>query len=275
MSTQAPLKPESVIDAAWGMSLFFSCDRHEREYGKRVKDNWEKLCEKQTQPNDIKYFQNIDACMSGTVYNLAMVRQEKSQTFKFLDSLQDKKLKNLDDLAKLSKDAESIFTRFIGLSIGAGISFLSLASSTLGTKEAAIVILGASGFYILFEIFLRLFRYLNSPRIMNDIQDRKQKFIDQYYQPKCREHLENLLKKISSISEEIYGQTSRIEPATINSLATGSATFQSGSHYLSGTIPTDPYYGGSVGYAYYGGALDPRQAGRYLRSNFDRKEKQH
>ena len=207
--------------------------------------------------------------MSGTIYNLATLRQEKAQTFQFFDSLQDKKLKNLDDLAKLSKDAESIFTRFIGISIGAGLSFLNFASAAIGAREIALVILGASGFYILFEIILRSFRYYNSPRIMKDTQDKKQSFIEKYFQPKSKEHLEALLTKISSISEEIYGAKFKIEPATITTLASNSATVQSGSHYMSGTIPTHPYYGGPVGSSYYGGGAIPAEyAGKVLRKNY-------
>jgi len=223
-----PLKPESIVDLAWGLSLFFSNDEQERKYGVDLKNKWDDLAKRHSEDKRATwYLDNVNAAMSGTVYNLAQLRQETSDQFKFLDTLKDRRVRDLDDLANLTQDAQSIATRIIGLSIG-GVSFLQLASDTLGVRGITYFILGAGISYFLLEIILRAYRNLNAPRILKEIQKQKESILENQFKPKSEKFLFELLNKISLISKDIYGAKFVIEPGMVKTLSSGSAALQSG-----------------------------------------------
>jgi hypothetical protein len=210
--------------------------------------------------------------MAATVNHLAQSRQETSQGFAFLDSLQQRRLDGLDDLARLSKDAESIATRLAALTIGGGLSFLGLATNVFGAREIAIVIIGAGFAYIGLEVGLRLYKNYKAPKIMEEIKKEKEKLLKEQLEPKSKEIIAEFLKKINQITENIYGTKYKIEAGVITGIAQDSATLQSGSYFTSGSIPTHPYYGGVVGAGYPGGAFDTRlYSEKILRTNFDKK----
>ena len=277
MPPNIPLKPDRVVDFTWGLSLLLSSDEQEKKFGEYVKNKWDALSEKYKKDDSAsRYFDSVNAAMSATIYNLAKIRTETNQGFAYLDSLQKRKTEDLDDLAKLSRDAESIAARIAGLTVGAGASFLSFAANVLGAREVAIMVIGAGVAYTLLEIFLRGYRAWKAPRIMANIRKEKERFKAEQFEAKAEKKVTEFLKKLSVISEDIYG--SKIEEDVITSLAASNATMQSGSYFTSGSFPTHPYYGGVVGPDYpagsgYPGAVSPHYSGRVLRTNYNNKSK--
>lgn len=267
-----PLNSERIIDFTLGLSLFFSDNERENKFGEYVKDKWEAICEKyKGDKSASKYFDEINAAMAATVNHLAQSRKETNQGFAFLDSLQKRRMEGLDDLARLSRDAESIATRLSGLTIGGGLSFLGLATNVFGAREIAIVIIGAGLSYIGLEVALRLYKNYKAPKIMEEIKKEKEKLLKEQLEPKSKEIIAEFLKKINQITENIYGTKYKIEAGVITVIAQDSATLQSGSYFTSGSIPTHPYYGGEVGAGYHGGAFDNRlYSEKILRTNYDK-----
>jgi len=265
-----PLKPDRVVDFTWGLSLFFSKDEQERKFGEYVRNKWEALTEKHKADADAsKYFDNVNALMFATIEHLAQVRSETNEGFAYLDALQKRKMENLGDLVKLSRDAESIATRIAGLTVGAGVSFLQLATNVIGAREVILTLLGAGISYILLEIGLRLYRIYKAPKIITEIEEKKKKFKEEQSQPKTKEIVTEFLKKLSEISEETY--KSKIEEGEITVLAKSYATLQSGSYFTSGSIPTHLYTADPLmRSAYSGGAVSPLNAGRFLGTNYDK-----
>ena len=272
-----PLNSERIIDFTLGLSLFFSSDEREIKYGEYVKEKWEAICEKYKGDNTAsKYFDEINAAMAATVNHLAQSRRETNQGFAFLDSKQKRRMDGLDDLAKLSKDAESIATRLAGLSIGGGLSFLGLATNVFGAKEIAVTIIGAGIAYFGLEVALRLYRNYKAPKIMEEIRDEKEKLLKEQLEPKSNAIVAEFLKKINQITENVYSAKYKIEEDSITTIAKDSATLQSGSFFTSGSIPTHSYENRFVGVGYYGGALDTRLytgTEKVLRTNLERKDK--
>jgi hypothetical protein len=267
MPPKIPLEPDRVVDFTWGLSLFLSHDEQERKFGEYVKNKWDALSEKYEKDDTaLRYFESVNAAMSATIYHLAKVKMETNEGSAYLDSLQKRKIEDLDDLAKLSRDAESIATRIAGLTVGAGVSFLQLATNVLGAREIAYMGIGATVAYIVLEISLRLYRFWKAPRIMAEIKKQKEQFKTEQSEAKTKEIVTEFLKKLSSISEDTYG--SKIEQEVITSLAASNATMQSGSFFTSGSVPTHFYPESG-----YPGAVSTYHAGDALRTNWDRKSK--
>lgn len=235
-----PLKPQSIVDFAWGLSLFFSSDEQEKKYGEDLKKKWDDLVKEYEGNNKAtQYLENVYATMSGTVYSLAYLRQQVTDQFDFLEGLKERRLSDLDGLANLSKNAESIAVRVVGLSIGGG-AFLQFAANALGPKEVAYGVLGAGIAYFILEIFLRAYRTYNAPRILIYIQKEKEAYLKNQYEPKSQKFLSELLERVSAISKEIYGEQTAIIPGVITKLSTGSATLHS-SLFITGSGAISPY----------------------------------
>jgi len=230
---QIPLNPEGIVDIALGLTLYFSHDEQERKFGEDVKHKWDALAsEYKEDPIGSRYLQNVDAALSATVYHMAQLRQTQSDQFKFWDDLKDRRIKDLDDLANLSKDAQSVATRLVGLSMGGGITFLQLASNVLGPREIFYVVVGAGFAYILSELLLRAYKYLNAPRILEQTQMQKDLILRKQVEPKLNKLLAELLKKVIEISKELYG-TKYKEPKNLVDLSQKLSVI-----YTSGSIVT-------------------------------------
>ena len=133
---RVPVSPESIVDFAWGLTFFFSDNTQEKKYGEDLKSKWDDLLNKlSTDSQTRNLLQSINAAMSATIYNLAQIRRQAVDHFAFLDSVQTQNLKDLDDLATLSKDAESIASRLAGVSLGGGVTFIALRLNTLGSTN--------------------------------------------------------------------------------------------------------------------------------------------
>jgi hypothetical protein len=200
-----------------------------KKYGEYVKSNWDSLAVKyKNDEKALRYIDNVNAAMAGTVYSLA-VREQSVEKFGFLDELQERRIKDLDDLANLSKDAQSIAIRITSLSMGGGLSFIQFASSAIGPIQIAYFILGAGTFYIALEILLRVFRYLNCPRIMMQIQIEKDNILNSQITPKIKERLTELLGKIQAISKDIYELKYELTSGKIETLTLGASNVLSSS----------------------------------------------
>jgi hypothetical protein len=235
-----PLSPKSIQDLAWGLSLFFSPNEQERKFGEDVKNKWDKIVERYK--GDAKaetFLDNVHAVMSSTIYSLAQLRKQVNDQFTFLDALKTRQIKNLDDLANLSKDAESIATRIAGISIGGGISFIGLATNVLGANGIFTFIMGAGISYFVLEFFLRRHCNKKVPQIMEEIQKKKEEFLSKEFTPKSKGVLKELLEKVNEIAEKIYGKKyTTLTPKNIRKLSSSSAKVTGGSYLTGGTIPT-------------------------------------
>jgi hypothetical protein len=86
---EIPLKTESIVDLAWGLSLYFSKNEQERKYGEDLKRKWDDLAQRYKENKlALRYLDNVNAAMSATINNLAQLRQEVFEHFSFLDSLE-------------------------------------------------------------------------------------------------------------------------------------------------------------------------------------------
>jgi len=203
---QIPLNPEGIVNIAVGLTLYFSNDEQEKKFGEGVKQKWDALAnEYKKDPIGSYYLRIVDAALSATVCHMAQLRQTRLDQFKFWDDLKDRRIKDLDDIANLSKDAQSIATRVVGLSMGGGITFLQFASNVLGPREIFYVVVGAGAAYVLSEIILRVYKTWNAPRILTQTQDQKDLILKNQVQPKLDKLFAELLKKVTEISEELYG----------------------------------------------------------------------
>jgi len=246
--TLTPLTPESIQELAWGLSLFFSYDQQEQKYGVDLKNKWDDLVQRYKSDNKvINYLDNVNAVMSGAIYNLAQLRQQVKDHFEFLDTLKKRQIKNLDDLASLSKDAESIATRMAGISIGGALSFFGLANDVLGQNGLFAFLMGVGSSYFVLQFILRKYRNDKIPEVMEKIQQDKKEFLDNEFKENSKIILEELLKKTSAIAEKIYGETHKMSSDTISKLSLNSATITSGSFLTGGTnspfqISTHSYF---------------------------------
>jgi hypothetical protein len=223
-----PLRPESIVDLVWGLSLFFSQDEQERRYGEDLKKKWDELSDRyNADKKALRYLDNVNATMSGALYDLARLRQETRDQFSFLEDLKNRRIRDLDDLANLSKDAQSIAARIVGVSVGGGLTLIQSASNVFGTRETAIAIVGAGAAYFVLEVVLRLYRSLNAPRVLKESQKEKEIFLVNQFQPKSEKLLADLLTKISDISKEIYGAKFALQPGLVKTLSAGSAVLHS------------------------------------------------
>jgi hypothetical protein len=242
-----PLSPKSIQDLAWGLSLFFSPNEQERKFGEDVKSKWDKIVERYKQDKKAQTFlDNVHAVMSSAIYSLAQLRKQVNDQFTFLDALKNRQIKNLDDLANLSKDAESIATRIAGMSIGGGISFIGLATDVLGAHGILTFIMGAGISYFVLEFFLR--RYCNKkvPQIMEENQKKKEEFLSNEFTPKSKDVLEKLLEKVNEIAKKLYGTDyKKLTPSKITTLSSSSAEVTGGSYLTGSTIPTSEIISGS------------------------------
>jgi hypothetical protein len=217
-----PIEPERIVDIAWGLSLFFSNDEQEKKFGEYVREKWDELSGRyKDDDNERRYFDNITAALAGTTYNLAQLRHQLADRTKYLEELQIRRIKNLDDLAELSKDAQSIATRLAGLSLGGGVTFLGLSLGVLGVRELFFTIVGAVISYFIFEAILHLYRHLNSTRILKEIQEQKESYRTKEFLPKSEQVLKELLEKVNDISEELY--KTRLEPDRVKQLVQASS----------------------------------------------------
>lgn len=206
MSAEPPLSPQSVADLAWGLSLYFSKDDQERTYGEDVKKRWDEMQAKESKPSvlDSKFFHNIFGALSGAIYDLARLRQQVADHFKFVEDLKNRRLNSLDDLVNLTADGQSVATRIGGISIGGGVSFIQLASNALGPREMAYIVFGGAVAYIISEAALRVFRLINTQRILTDAQMRKDTFLHDQFEPRSKVVLNDLLAKVNEISKELF-----------------------------------------------------------------------
>jgi len=233
-----PLRPEGIVDFAWGLSLYFSHDEQEKKFGEDIKNKWDALALKYKDDQlASRYLDNVNAAMAGTIYNLAQLRQQVADQFAFLDILKNRRITDLDDLANLSKDAQSVGARLVGLSMGGGATFLQFASSVLGAREIVYIVFGAGVAYVISEIILRLFKNLNAPRILKQTQMEKDSILKKQFQPKANQLLSDLLKKINEISKEIYEtkfvfvfEPKKLEALSLLSSKIHSSSFVTGSN---------------------------------------------
>jgi hypothetical protein len=224
-----PLKPEVITDLVWGLSMFFSQDEQQKKYGEDVKAKWDALATKyKDDVKTSKYIDNVNAIMSGTVYSFAQLRQQTSEQIKFYDELKSRRMQDLDHLASLSKDLQSITLRAVGFSIG-GATFIQFASNALGVQQVAFGILGAGIFYIGLELILRGYRHKMGPKIMSQIQQEKEKVLKNQFEPKSQKLLDDLLKKVQSISSAAYQSQPKIEPEILKAISVTSSQIISGS----------------------------------------------
>jgi len=236
---QIPLNPEGIVDIALGLTLYFSRDEQERKFGEDVKDKWDALAkEYREDPIGSRYLQNVDAALSATVYHMAQLRQTRSDQFKFWDDLKDRRIKDLDDLVNLSKDAQSIAARLVGLSMGGGITFLQLASNVLGPHEIFYVIVGAGAAYIVSEILLRVYKSLNAPRILEQTQMQKELILKNQVQPKLDKLLTELLEKVNKISKELY-VTKYEKPRDLRDLSQKLSVIYTSGSFVTGSSGSD------------------------------------
>lgn len=266
-----PLMPQSIQQLAWGLSLFFSTNEQERKYGESIKSEWDNLVKNQ-KARDKTFLDNVNAIMSGSIYSLAQLRKQVNDQFKFLDSLKARKIKNLENLANLSKDAESIATRIAGISLGGGsISFLGIANNVFGPNGFLAFIVGGGISYLVLEIILRKYCNDQIPKIMEETQKRKEKFLSEEFKPKSEDVLKELLQKVNEISEELYAEEyEKLTDEKISTLSSNSATVTSSSYLTGGTISPFVYFGERAGSDYYGGgAIDTKHAGKILRTNYE------
>ncbi|MCW4045216.1 MAG: hypothetical protein NWE94_06845 [Candidatus Bathyarchaeota archaeon] len=239
-TTSPPMKTKSIVDFAWGLSLFFSHDEREKQYGDDMKNKWKEITERYK--NDIKatcYLDNVYAAISGTVYSLAYLRNQVTNQFAFLEDLKKRRINDLDDLASLSAKLDSVAVRVVGLSIGGG-TFLQFAANSIGAKEVAFMVIGAAIGYFGLEIILRIYKNLNAPRILRYIQSEKENYLAKQFEPKSQKFLEDLLKKVDDISKDVYGQEAAIDPAVITQLSASSASLHS-SFFITGSGAISPY----------------------------------
>lgn len=232
---EIPLHPEVISDLAWGLSMLFSKDAELRKYGEYVKSNWDSLAGKyKGDDKALRYIDNVNAAVAGTIYSLAELRQQSKEKLEFLDKVLERRIKDLNDLANLSKDAQSISLRVLSLSMGGGVTFLQTASSSIGTIQIAYIILGAGAFYIALEIALRLFRYLNRPRIMKQIEQEKDDILKNQINPKIKERLTQLFEKIQAISKDLYQSKYELTQGKIEALTLSGSNALSSS-FITGT----------------------------------------
>ncbi len=231
-----PLLPESVVDYALGLSLYFSRDEQERKYGEDSKKWWDTL--RETYKSDkraSKFLDNVNAVISGTVYNLAELRKQVSDRYAYLDKVEKERIKDLDDIVSLTSDAESIATRVAGVAVGGGgVTVLSLASSTFGSKELLTVIAAGGLAYLLVEVFLRLYRMWDVPRILKFTQKEKDNTMNNQFHPKVEATLEELLKKVNKITKEAY-PTKGLEEDSVKTIASAFSTAFSSSGFITGS----------------------------------------
>jgi hypothetical protein len=238
-TTSPPMTTQSIVDFTWGLSLFFSREERERQYGDDMKNKWKEIADRYR--NDVKatcYLDNVYAAMSGTTYSLAYLRNQVTDQFTFLDELKKRRITDLDDLASLSAKLDSIAVRVVGLSIGGG-TFLQFAANSIGAKEVAFMVIGAAIGYFGLEIFLRVYKNLNAPRILKYIQSEKVRYLDNQFEPKSQKALAELLKRVDSISQDVYGQRAAITPAVITQLSSSSASLHS-SFFITGGDAISP-----------------------------------
>jgi hypothetical protein len=191
-----PFTDQSILDLAWGLSFYFSENEQEKKYGEDLKKKWDgELADDDLQTRN--RLQNVNAAMSATIYDLAQIRHQASDYFAFLDSVQKQKLEDLDDLASLSKDAESIATRLAGVSIGGGVTLLATLSSGLYFPY---IVIGAGVSYFIFDVILKVIKWWRGPRILEEIQGKKDTFLASQIKPKYRQQLDGLLEKVHEIA---------------------------------------------------------------------------
>ena len=233
-TTSPPMTPQSIVDFTWGLSLFFSGDEREKQYGEEMKNKWKEIAERcKSDAKATRYMDNVYAAMSATVYNLAYLRKQLTDQFTFLEDLKKRRITDLDDLASLSTKLESIAVRIVGLSIGGG-TFLQFAASSIGAKEVAYMIVGAAIGYFTLEIFLRIYKNVNAPRILKSIQNEKEHYLANQFEPKSQKALRELLQRIDAISKDVYGQQAAIAPGIITQLSISSASLYS-SFFITGS----------------------------------------
>ena len=241
-------RPESIVSLAWGLSLYFSKNDQEKKYGEELKKTWDSLSGRyEGNKKALLYLGNVNAVLSGTVYDLARLRQDVIDRFSYLEGLEKKRIGGLDDLASLSKEFQSITSRILGLSVGAGLTFIGLATNVFGPREIAFTILGAAFSYALVEIAFRLYRFDQTPKILKTTQEEKDNFLEKQFEPKSEEILKKLLDDVNRILNDIYGKKSVIPTATLDKLSTGSAAeqkriFQSRMYVTSGALIVCPNY---------------------------------
>lgn len=237
--TTTPMTPQSIVDFTWGLSLFFSREEREKEYGEDMKNKWKEIAERCK--NDAKatcYLDNVYAAMAGTVYSLAYIRNQVTDQFTYLEDLKKRRITDLDDLASLSAKLDSVAVRVVGLSIGGG-TFLQFAANVIGAREVAFMVMGAAIGYFGLEIILRIYRNLNAPRILKYIQNEKERYLANQFEPKSQKALTELLQRVDAISKDVYGRQAAITPGVITQLSSGSAALHS-SFFITGSA-ISPY----------------------------------
>jgi hypothetical protein len=191
-----PVTDESIVDFTWGLSFYFSKDKQEQQYGQDLKTRWDAILN-DDDPRIKAILQSVNAATSATIYDLAQIRHQAANHLAFLDSVQKQSLQDLDDLAGLSKDAESIATRLAGVSVGGGVTFLASQS---GGPYFSYIILGAGASYFLFDAILKGMKWWRAPKILAQTQQKKETFITSQIEPRYREQLSELLKKVHEIA---------------------------------------------------------------------------
>jgi hypothetical protein len=208
-----PVTDRSIVDFAWALSFYFSDNQQERQFGEDLKKKWDTLLtNSDSHVQDL--MQNVNAAMSATVYNIAQLRHDKAEYFAFLDSIQKEKTQNLDDVARLSKDAESIATRLAGVTVGGGVTFLATISSG---AYFPYVLIGAGASYFAFDVMLKLLKWWRAPRILEKTQEEKDRFLQWKFEPKYKQQLDQLLDKVHQIAP----RSLKAGPVTMNGLGPG------------------------------------------------------
>lgn len=245
---EIPLRPESIVSLAWGLSLYFSKKDQEKKYGEELKKTWDGLLGRYSgNKKALLYLDNVNAVLSGAVYDLARLRQDVIDRFLYLDEMEKKRIGGLDDLASLSKDLQSITSRILGLSIGGGLTFIGLATNVFGPRQLVFTILGAAFSYALVEVAFRLYRLNQMPKILKQTQGEKDNFLEKQFGPKSESILKKLLDGVNKVLNDIYGKKSVISSTTLDKLSNVSAEeqkriFQSRMFVTSNALIVGPDY---------------------------------
>ena len=228
-----PLIPECIVDFAWGLSSFLSDNEQEKKFGEDLQVKWDNLALKFKGDRDAsRYLDNVYAAIAGTIESLAQLRQNVMNQFNFLDTLQKRRVTDLDDLANLSKDAQSIASRIVSLSVGgaggASLTFLQYASNALGAREIVYAVGFAGVAYFMAELLLRVYRNWNAPRIYKQTQKQKETIRAEQFEPKVAKLLYDLLQEVKKIANEIYPDT-KLENTELEKLSVSASKIYSSS----------------------------------------------
>jgi hypothetical protein len=205
--TNAPVEPEETLDLSWSIMFLFSDNELGRELGKQIRDRINTLVDTEQNPNKKAYLTEISTSIFGTARVLAYRATGMRQYINLFNETEEKKLKELNDLASITNRPASLVPRVISAIAGGALGSVSLPQLLEKTANFIIpqygplsgydlfiifIILGSSVGYTVIELILRLYRMRALPRILVQTQTEKSIAWNRFVR-ECREAMRNLL----------------------------------------------------------------------------------